>query len=183
MRQPKDYFTEISIDRGFADSLDSQWIPTDPTLWEIDNFQDFLSRRRELLADAANHFLADLKGGKSDAEHLPALGEATTSQDDPESQTEFDLIKQLVDLGISRPHLHFEFFDENSAKPLGVTDAFWPDGLQTGRGGPVALSLNSELLNLEQLAANGVLVFKSVEALRTHILRMAQNDAGAPSEL
>lgn len=64
MRQPKDYFTEISIDRGFADSLDSQWIPTDPTLWEIDNFQDFLSRRRELLADAANHFLADLKGGQ-----------------------------------------------------------------------------------------------------------------------
>ena len=44
-------------------ALASQWIPQDPALWRIDRYPDFLAARRELLAEAANAFLAQLRFG------------------------------------------------------------------------------------------------------------------------
>jgi len=41
--------------------LASQWIPEDPALWQVENYPDFLAARRELLAGAANSFLAGLR--------------------------------------------------------------------------------------------------------------------------
>ena len=38
--------------------------PQDPALWRIDRYPDFLAARRELLAEAANSFLDQLRSGE-----------------------------------------------------------------------------------------------------------------------
>ena len=43
-RLPEEYFPEIEEDHPGA--LASQWIPTDPALWKIENFRDFLEARK-----------------------------------------------------------------------------------------------------------------------------------------
>lgn len=38
-------------------ALDLQCVPTDPELWQMDRYEDFLRVRRELLADHLNRYL------------------------------------------------------------------------------------------------------------------------------
>ena len=45
-------------------SLASHWIPTDPELWKIENYREFLAERRKLLAKSANEFLMKLANGQ-----------------------------------------------------------------------------------------------------------------------
>ena len=47
--RPTKYLPDIPPER-----LEQQFVPTDPALWEVDAYQDFLQRRRELLADGIN---------------------------------------------------------------------------------------------------------------------------------
>src|SRR3954451_16674140 len=58
---PARYLAEIEERNPGA--LASQWVPTDPSLWRIDRYMDFLEARRELLAEAANGFLNSLLSG------------------------------------------------------------------------------------------------------------------------
>lgn len=37
--------------------LEKQWVPPDPSLWNVDRFPEFCAARRELLADALNEML------------------------------------------------------------------------------------------------------------------------------
>lgn len=57
-KSPKDYL--LYYLEKTPKALDSNWIPTDPTLWEYENYEKFLSARRELLAKAANELLHSL---------------------------------------------------------------------------------------------------------------------------
>jgi hypothetical protein len=41
-----------------ADRLQAQYVPMDPQLWQVDRYQDFLARRREMLAKAVNDLIA-----------------------------------------------------------------------------------------------------------------------------
>ncbi len=41
--------------------LKQQFVPTDPTLWELDAFEEFLAARRSLLADGINAVIEDLR--------------------------------------------------------------------------------------------------------------------------
>jgi hypothetical protein len=58
---PKNYFPMVEED--YPGALASQWIPMDERLWEIENYPDFLSARRKLLAAEANKRLAELLHG------------------------------------------------------------------------------------------------------------------------
>ena len=77
---PEDYLPEILEDHPQA--LDSQFIPNNPELWKLENYEDFLARRRELLADAINDYMEDLViggnggGGRESAEELIHKGES-----------------------------------------------------------------------------------------------------------
>ena len=51
---PAEYLPTVDSER-----LRQQLVPTDPALWELDRFHDFLAFRRESLADAINDVLAD----------------------------------------------------------------------------------------------------------------------------
>ncbi len=51
----KDYLAGVA--KKYPNALALQCIPEDPILWEIDNYEEFLQERREMLAEALNDFL------------------------------------------------------------------------------------------------------------------------------
>lgn len=54
-REAKDYLAEVQ--HNFPDALEGQSIPTDIRLWELENYEQFLQVRRDLLATQLNKFL------------------------------------------------------------------------------------------------------------------------------
>ncbi len=50
------YLADI-VDKQGASTLESQCVPTEPALWSIDRYKDFLSYRRQALADQMNAFI------------------------------------------------------------------------------------------------------------------------------
>ena len=60
-RFPEEYFPEVEAKHPGA--LASQWVPADPDLWKIENYGDFLSERRRLLAAETNRRMEDLLHG------------------------------------------------------------------------------------------------------------------------
>ena len=60
-RPPEDYLTEIDEDGGAM--LNAHCIPRDRELWKIENYERFLERRRELMANAANRLMKNLRSG------------------------------------------------------------------------------------------------------------------------
>jgi len=55
---PKEYFMEVK--RKFPGALEKQLIPMDKNLWEIDRYEDFLRKRREMIAEKINDFMNQL---------------------------------------------------------------------------------------------------------------------------
>jgi hypothetical protein len=76
---PENYLPDIIED--YPQAIESQFIPDNPELWKLDNYEDFLAKRRELLADAINDYMDDLVidggggGEKESAEELIQKGE------------------------------------------------------------------------------------------------------------
>ena len=58
---PEEYLPQV-LERH-PSALKSQYIPETPELWKLENYEDFLVRRRDLLADAINDYMEDLKIG------------------------------------------------------------------------------------------------------------------------
>lgn len=57
-KRPSEYLPEI--EEKYPGSLQKQFIPLDPMLWKLENFRDFLQRRRELIASAFNNQMESL---------------------------------------------------------------------------------------------------------------------------
>ena len=55
-RNPKEYFS-IIIEKYGEKALENQLIPMDRNLWEIDKYEQFLYRRRVIIADEINKYL------------------------------------------------------------------------------------------------------------------------------
>ena len=56
--EPSHYLPEVA--RKYPGALERQFVPTDPALWELDRFEDFLAARRALIAQAINKRMAEL---------------------------------------------------------------------------------------------------------------------------
>jgi hypothetical protein len=55
-RKPSEYVPEFMSERG-PEIFDNQCIPTNSELLEIENYPEFLAKRRELMASRLNEFL------------------------------------------------------------------------------------------------------------------------------
>jgi hypothetical protein len=55
-KEPKDYMEKIIKEQG-EDALVSQLIPINKTIWEISKYREFLSYRREAIAEEINNFM------------------------------------------------------------------------------------------------------------------------------
>jgi len=58
---PAKYLPEVQA--KYPKALLDQFIPTNPALWEVENYPQFLSERRRLIAEAINSFLDGLLAG------------------------------------------------------------------------------------------------------------------------
>ncbi|MFD0883777.1 DUF262 domain-containing protein [Streptosporangium algeriense] len=177
-RDPQEYFAEA--EEKHPGVLASQWIPADPDLWRVERYPDFLAARRELLAQAVQSFLTELRNGTSAAvpADLQPVAVVTVEQDDVRVTQVKAMAAELVRLGYTEPALDSEIADPVTGRALAVAEAFWPDGLQAGQGKPVVLELDPDVADLPRLEELGYEVFTSVDALLGYVARRNENAAG-----
>jgi Protein of unknown function DUF262 len=177
MRDPAEYLPEVQGKHPGV--LESQWIPTDPELWRVDRYHDFLAARRELLAASATSFLDSLRSpvAPHGEEQLQPLGVADEVSDDPRSAQVSAVIKDLTSRGFATPDVDVEIADPATGAVLTVAEAFWPKGLQEELGDPVLLELDPDDADLPRLEELGYKVFTSTDAL----LGFVENESIAAS--
>jgi hypothetical protein len=136
-RDPREYIPEYEAKNPGV--LASQWIPTDPSLWEPERYLDFLQARRELIAAAANDFLQGLlTGGAPLVEEVSLVSTVGDVAPDPEALHLADLASRVAGLGFGAPEIDYEIVDAVSGEVQAWADLAWPDGLRSGLTGPVA---------------------------------------------
>ena len=146
-RLPQEYLLEFELKHPGA--LASQWIPTDPELWKIENYLAFLEARKMLLADETNRRLTELLHGDTRWLESPApvVSETPVVLGSISSEDEEEELKAtnvwVRDQGLPEGMLSYDFSDlETGGKQQAVFDLVWPDGIQEGLSPPVALLLN-----------------------------------------
>ena len=176
-REPKDYFKQVIKEAGI-EALESQWIPLDKKLWEIQNYREFLEARRDLLADASNTFLDSLLSGKAAELTLPRLS-APQDDDADARKAEIDnLIEELAEYGVVEPLTEVEIFHPETQELLTIAEAYWPDGLQPGMGEPVLLELDEKDVDKEKLDDLEIRVFYTIKKLKKFVMDQAQVSSG-----
>lgn len=170
-QRPEEYFPKC--EGKFPGVLGSQWIPESDTPWTLDRYPEFLEQRRQLLADAANSVLADLRYGSSGSAALPSGGSAgavSVADDDGPELVEAD--NWAASHGMSHGILGFDLGDD-----AGTTlDLAWPDGLQHGKSEKVALLLNEPREVLETASAAGFRCFTTVAEFKSYVEREILQD-------
>ena len=177
-KPPQQYLSQVKS--AYPGALESQWIPTDPELWEPQNYPEFLSQRRLLLAAAANVFLDDLRYGRRT--EAPIVPTATITDDLRERPEVGLLVEELIEAGCARPAMDTEIADPDSGAVIAVAEAYWADGLQPGIGNPVVLELDPEEASMPRLEELGYDVFTTIGALRHYAVRLALLDSSALPE-
>lgn len=173
-RRPEDYFEEVEANH--PGSLATQWIPMDKSLWRMDRYPDFLEARKSLLAEEANRRFADLLHGDDrwiavaapPAPPAPVIGGVTSEAE----ETELEAVNEwLIQQGLSPGQLSYDHADPMSGAQLAVFDLAWPDGLQSGLGGPVAVLLDEPAEVLAAASAAGFRYFTSSSAFKAFVQR------------
>ena len=177
-RPPAEYMPEVVA--NWPAALESQWIPTDPELWEIENYHRFLDARRRLLAEAANEMLSTLRAGIIPPAEVPPSAVRRQSVadvldlDDTDLDDEAAILQSArrLALGYDLPagEMAYDLVAEDTGELI-TLDLAWPDGLQAGYSQPVALLIDED--DDVRRAANdaGFRVFTRLTDLRRHIER------------
>jgi hypothetical protein len=189
-RKPAEYLAEVETANPGA--LESQWIPTDRSLWELDHYLEFLEARKELLASAANRFLEGLLHGDAHLLDAPgaadraAAAAAVESVRPPriaevevpggiESADEEEQLGMLrawcVERGLPGGELLYECVDPDTGSPTAVLDLAWPEGLQLELTQPVAVLLNEPPEVYAAASAAGFRFFTTIAAFKAHVER------------
>lgn len=138
-RFPSEYLAEYYVKQPGA--IESNWIPVDHTLWEIDKYEEFLAKRRELLAQGTNEFLASLYSDKIEQTTIEdfANRETTTVSDIEEEQVIMQIAHWMDENGLSSGVRNYVIIVDGKEY---VLDLAWPNGIQENLSTPLALLLN-----------------------------------------
>lgn len=162
-QKPEDYFPKHEAEHPGV--LASQWIPESDEPWTLDRYPEFLERRRELLAAAANDALADLRFGSAETDALPERTAGSIPVDD-EDEAELVAVNDWAgSRGMSLGVFGLEL-DDDVATAL---DLAWPDGLQHGKSEKVALLLNEPPEVTAAASAAGFRCFTSAAAFKRYV--------------
>ncbi len=179
-RPPQEYMPGVS--ERWPGTLESQWVPTNPDLWRVENYQKFLQERRCRLADAANSMLDTLRRGllppyaepfdTLQTTAVPEISDITGGIDSEDETAILAALNEFVlEHGLAAGQMAYEIFDEDTGEPTAVLDLAWPDGLQAGYSRPVAVLIDEDAS--VQLAANDAnfRVFTSSTDFRHYVQR------------
>lgn len=149
----------------------------DRDLWRVEQYNDFLAARRELLAKAANEFLDSLIEGTVPETAAVAVAERTVEPipggitSEAEEEALFGLNEWVIGKGLPEGEFLFELTDPDSSEPIAVLDIAWPDGLQPGQSQPVAVLINEDLETIEGASLAGFKCFAEIETFKHHVER------------
>jgi hypothetical protein len=179
---PEIYFEQI--EKRYPGALASQWIPMDRRLWRMENYLEFLAAREQLLAEAANGFLAGLLAGAVSTPlvepptvvHSVAVEHAAADEDELEL---LQLNAWVAEPGLTPGQLYYEITDEGGAVQA-ILDLAWPIGVQAGYSEPVAFVLENEIAVLGVASQAGFRCFTTQTALRSYIEETILAQAAEP---
>lgn len=168
---PRDYFPRVAA--AYPGALESQWVPVDEQLWDIDRYRDFLAARRELLAAAANNVLEELLH-PAPAEPIETMLElrfgSVPDVDEAMDPVVKDLLSWMRDQGIPVPSVDLEVSDPETQELIVVGDLVWLNGVQEGLSDPVVFESEADDAAVSRLAALGYRVFTTPDALKRYLL-------------
>ena len=153
-------------------AVESHWIPMEPELWKIENYETFLGKRRELLAEAANKLLDSLNSGS-----LISTVAVPAAPVTPIIVNDVDEEILAVENWIKEQHLksgtrNHEIVDPDSGK-VHILDLAWPNGIQEGLTPPLALLLNPDG-NLQAAASKaGYQFFVDIDEFKRYALNLS----------
>ena len=170
-KNPAVYLDDIR--QHYLGALESQWMPMDPALWQIDRYRDFLVARRDILAHAANTFLNSLlHGSMPDAKvTTPVLDrpiEVTPSMA-PQDEVEQELNTWITTQGFVAGQVLYELAHPQTGDVLGILDLAWPKGLRGDLGDPVAFLPGDDDDVKVAASIAGYRCFTSADALRKYV--------------
>jgi len=166
-RPPEEYIPEYK--ERCPGAVETHWIPSDPALLKLENYEQFLEQRRRLLADAANTLLSSLYNGTIKETELVSY---TTKQYEKETSEEEDLTEMaewMTANGLNEGVLNHELLDTNGSVEA-IIDLAWPQGIQRGLSEPVALLLNETAETQAIVSKHGYRYYTSVEELKSYIV-------------
>ncbi len=170
---PEIYFPRI--EEKHPGALATQWIPTDPKLWKIENYRDFLEARKNLLAAEANRQLGELLHGdirwmsKSATvvpEPLTVVGGITSEAEEEALEA---LNNWVVAQGLPAGQVAYDYADPQTGEQVAVFDLAWPNGIQEELSVPVAVLLNESLEAVALASAAGYRCFTSADIFKSYI--------------
>jgi len=172
-RLPEDYFPKV--EQAHPGALASQWIPTDPALWKIENFREFLDARKALLAAELNRRMEELLHGDTRwlagptaavSGTLLVTGGITSEEEEEQLEAINDWMEEM---GLSRGILAYDFADAATGEQRAVFDLAWPSGIQEELSQPVAVLLNESADTIGIASQAGYRCFTSSEEFRRYV--------------
>jgi len=156
---PEEYLPEVK-DRH-PDALPSQFIPDNEELWKVENYEDFLAKRREKLATAINDYMESLvtddgrSPEKESTEDLIAGGENArvefketflydVYQDQPNKSLKAAVAKEVAAFANSGGGVIIIGVEDDDFEPVGIERDL--DLMKDGRDS-FELQLNREIAN------------------------------------
>ena len=138
-KRPEEYMPYYAQKQPGA--LESNWIPIDPELWKVENYEIFLQKRRELLAKGANEFLQSLYDDSIPQANIENFADrlAPNVLDEEEENQLADIANWMEENGLNSGERNYVIDDNGNDV---ILDLAWPDGVQTGLSKPLALLLN-----------------------------------------
>ncbi|NDJ25763.1 DUF262 domain-containing protein [Nostoc sp. B(2019)] len=173
-RHPSEYFE--AFEQTQPGAIATHWIPMERSLWQIENYHDFLAARRELLAQAANKFLNSLLTGDIPE---PKATDSISVQNVIESSTAvFSLADERVleecnawvkEQGLPKGQLMYELIDSTGTVNA-VLDLAWPNGLQEGKSQPIALLIDADKEIKETANRLGYRYFTGIDKFKNYVI-------------
>ena len=136
--EPASYFPRI--EENYPGALEKQFVPTDPMLWHVDRYEDFLGERRRLLAEAINERMEELRTqGKAD-EEMSSLSTEELVQLEESAALEF------------KSTMRWDVYREQVNKDLETVIAKSVAGFMNAEGGTLLIGVDDEgdVLGLER---------------------------------
>ena len=172
-RLPEEYFP--AIEAAHPGALASQWIPSDPALWKIENFREFLEARKVLLAEELNRRMEELLHGDirwlaGQTAKAPSVVATVGGLSSEEEEEQLEAVNDwVVAQGLPRGLLAYDFADEETGEQKAVFDLAWPNGIQEELSQPVVLLLNETNETISIASQAGYRCFTSIDKFRRYV--------------
>jgi hypothetical protein len=172
-RLPEEYFPKV--EQAHPGALASQWILTDPALWKIEKFREFLEARKALLASELNRRMEELLHGDTrwlagPTAAMPAVvavGGGITSEEEEE---QLEVLNDWMEAqGLPRGLLAYDFADAATGEQKAVLDLAWPNGIQEELSQPATVLLNESTETIGIASQSGYRYFTTTEEFRRYV--------------